>query len=533
MKLLFTAAIVLIITASLAMGQADVTIAKKEFRTDKPGFEDAWKHVQEGDKYYSDGGIWYHNAMVEYKMAYVHNNKNAELNYKLGVSCLFSDKKEQSAEYMLKALSLKSSVADDILLLTGRALQYSGKFDDAINKINQWMTADIKRSQGNIERAGRYIEECKSAMKIMKDTARIEIRNMGGNINSSADEYSEVLNRSGDRMYFASRRETNPGSKNYLQDTKFDENIFRSDLENDKWSVALLASKKLLTENCETPLDIDPSGALLYVYSGYEGNGDIMVSELKKGNWRSPEPVSFGINTDKPETSFSISPSGNEIAFVSARGKNGAGGKDIYFIRKKGKKWTSPEKAGTAINSTFTEESVRFSRGGDTLWFSSTGHNSIGGFDIFFSARGIDGKWAQAVNAGYPINTTWDEFFYHPSPVSNSSFYLVSNRSGGFGGLDIYTGKVLPRIEVKREPVTDSIMIKPVFEADSIMLKPVMSADSAMLKPVIATDSIGVKTVFTADSIRVKADSVPKIFIQRPDSAAVVDTSAVKKIIFR
>jgi len=278
----------------------------------------------------------------------------------------------------------------------------------------------------------------------MKDTLSVEIRNMGADINSSSDEYSEVLSRNGEKIYFASRRSVSPDSKNYYSDTKFDENIYRSDFENGKWSIALPAGKNLKTEFCETPLDIDSTGTILYIYAGYEGNGDIQVSEFKKGEWRSPQPESFGITSTEPETSFSISPSGNEIAFISDRGKNGKGGKDVYFIKKLDRKWSKPVNAGVNINSDFNEESVRFSRGGDTLWFASSGRNSVGGFDIFYSTRKNGGEWTPAVNAGFPVNTPWDEFFYFPSPVSNTLFYFVSNRSGGFGGLDLYTGIIRP-----------------------------------------------------------------------------------------
>jgi outer membrane protein OmpA-like peptidoglycan-associated protein len=87
---------------------------------------------------------------------------------------------------------------------------------------------------------------------------------------------------------------------------------------------------------------------------------------------------------------------------------------------------------------------VRFSKKGDTLWFSSRGHNSIGGFDIFYTVRNSAGAWDSVRNCGYPVNTPWDEMFYQPSPVDDSVFYFASNRSGGMGGLDIYEGRILP-----------------------------------------------------------------------------------------
>ncbi len=108
------------------------------------------------------------------------------------------------------------------------------------------------------------------------------------------------------------------------------------------------------------------------------------------------------------------------------------------------KKWSKPVNAGLMINSRWDEESPRFSENGDTLFFSSRGHNSIGGFDVFFSARDASGIWGQAVNFGFPVNTQWDELFYFPLSPADSLFYFASNRPESRGGLDIFRGRFIP-----------------------------------------------------------------------------------------
>jgi len=79
---------------------------------------------------------------------------------------------------------------------------------------------------------------------------------------------------------------------------------------------------------------VNNSGTELYIYAGYEGDGDIMFSELKKGKWKKPEQVHYKTNTKHSETSFTISAKGDEIAFISDRGKKGEGGKDIYMMKQ-------------------------------------------------------------------------------------------------------------------------------------------------------------------------------------------------------
>jgi outer membrane protein OmpA-like peptidoglycan-associated protein len=445
MKHTFLFSIMLFLITASAYAQMDIPISRSEFKTDKPGFSEAWRHVKRANSFYSKGGVWFSDASGEYQQAYTYNSGNAALNYKLGVSCLFSDKRDEASAFLSKASELKKDIAKDILLLTGKALMYNGKYSDAIDKFNSYLSSEGKKPKDNIAVAKKSIEECNAALIVTKDTLRVEINNIGGNINSTADDYSVVLSSDGHKMLFASRRALTAKPDNYYNDTKLDENIFSADYVNGAWGVAMLFDKNLVTKYCETPLYLNDAGNQLYIYVGYEGAGDIKVSELKRGKWKTPQPVKFNINTKFPETSFTISRKGDEIAFVSNRGKKGLGGKDIYLIKKiNNHRWSKPVNMGPAVNTPYDEESVRFSRGGDTLWFSSKGHNTIGGFDIFYSTRSATGTWNEAVNAGYPINSSWDELFYNPSPGNDSTFFFVSNRSGGFGGLDIYKGRLLP-----------------------------------------------------------------------------------------
>lgn len=467
MKYFLLTCFVIIAYSTALNAQSDTRVKKKDFKTIKDGFRIAWKHIEKGDKYYSGGGIWYAKALDEYLMANNYNNSSAELNYKIGVACLFSDRKEEAANYFEKALGIKADVSEDALLLKGMALRYNSRFDEAIETLNIFLDAEMNKPEENIIKAKKIIDECTSARELKNDTARIEIRNIGESINSDSDDYSELLSADGMRMIFASRKPISAKAKNDYDDTKYDENIFISDYNGGTWSEAIPAGRKINSELCETPLFLSASGEILYIYAGYEGNGDLKVSELKKGEWSSPGPESFGINSSSAETSFSMAPGGNEIAFVSDRPKTGHGGRDIYFINKiSNRKWSKPANAGTGINTSYNEESVWYSRTGDTLWFSSAGHNTMGGYDIFYTVRNEAGGWSTAVNAGFPLNTVYDELFYTRSTVDDSLFYFVSDRNGGFGGLDIYSGRILPPppppvLPVQpAPPVTDTVVVR-------------------------------------------------------------------------
>lgn len=468
-------AVAIFLAAPDITGQEDVKVIKGEFRTDKPGFENAWKSIIRGDKHYSAGVLSYPDALGQYAVAYRYNSENAELNYKLGVCQLYSVNREEALGYLLKALSVKPAVAGDILLHTGRAYQYNGNFIEAIGKYTEFMSSENRKKPQIVEKIKKYIDECNAGMLIIGDTARIDISNAGEAINSPFDDYSPVFSPDGKKFYFASRRPVQNAPLGKYSDALPDENIFIVTKSGEAWGKAFPLEGKLNTRYCEAPLSLTDNGNKMLIYTGYRGDGDIFETVLKKGVWTKPRSVGGRTNTQYPETSIAYSPDGKEVVFVSSRKKAGAGGKDIYLSRRiKGNRWSKPVNL-SILNSPFDEESVVYSSGGDTLWFSSRGHGTIGGFDIFFSVRQADGSWGSPVNAGLPVNSVHDDIYYVPDRNNDSIFWFVSNRTGGFGGLDIYIGRLLPPEpgivpEPEPEPEPEIIVPEPQRVVDTVFV---------------------------------------------------------------
>lgn len=476
--------ILLFLNPLLIEAQTDVKIPKRDFKTVKEGFKDAWSSVSLGNKYFRERSIWYGSAYEEYRRALAYNNANPELNYKTGVAALYSDNKDEAANYLLKAFEQDSGITDDIQLMTGRALQYAGRYGEAVTMLNNYLNSDVPKTKKNVADASKYLAECNSALEVINDTISVDIQNAGSNLNSFADDYSLVFSHDFKTMFFASRREV-ARSVIALTDGKFDENIFYSTRNGDNWDPASPVTGSINTSYCETPLCFDPSGEEMYIYAGYQNGGDIKLSVKKNGIWKSPVSAPFNINTRGSETSITFSPDGNEVWFVTDKGKNSLGGKDIYYIRKTPKnKWTEPVNPGSVINTPWDEESVRFSDLGDTLFFGSKGHNSIGGYDIFYSVKDSSGVWKQAVNCGYPVNTPWEELFYVPDRNKKGSFWLASDRKGTTGGLDIYYGKkVAPPIITEPEPI-------PPAPPDTVIHRLILETPSAKPDPVVVKDTV-------------------------------------------
>jgi flagellar motor protein MotB len=151
---------------------------------------------------------------------------------------------------------------------------------------------------------------------------------------------------------------------------------------------------------------------------------------------------------------------------------------------------------GATINTPFDEEGVYITPDGKNLYFSSKGHNSMGGFDIFKSEF-TDGKWSNPVNLGYPINTPDDDVFFTMA-ASGQRGYYSSKKKDGFGGQDLYIitflGAAKPMVlnteDLQFAYLEKSAMPRPApkIEQNTILSGVILDADN--LTPLQATIDI-------------------------------------------
>lgn len=159
----------------------------------------------------------------------------------------------------------------------------------------------------------------------------------------------------------------------------------------------------------------------------------IFESFLFKGQWTTPRALPDVIN---PGNSNSTQPtiakhrSGNEVLYFVSDRAEGKGGKDIWYSEiKKNGEYTPPKNAGSKLNTDRDEATPFFDKKTQTLYFSSNGHISCGGYDIF-SSKGEMSRWEEPENIGTPINSSADDMYYRMNEFDDSRGYFVSNRPG-------------------------------------------------------------------------------------------------------
>ena len=118
--------------------------------------------------------------------------------------------------------------------------------------------------------------------------------------------------------------------------------------------------------------------------------------------------------------------------------RGGYGGKDLWIVKQQKRgKWSDPVNLGPAVN-TKGDEMFPFLHSDGTLYFSSTGHIGMGGFDIFRATKRPSGQFGKVKNMKYPINSSFDDFGIIFSGKDAMNGFFTSNRKGGRGGDDIY-----------------------------------------------------------------------------------------------
>jgi Tol biopolymer transport system component len=102
------------------------------------------------------------------------------------------------------------------------------------------------------------------------------------------------------------------------------------------------------------------------------------------------------------------------VIYYASYGENGENGKDIFLMKKlPDNTWSAPINLGGAINSLGDEDFPFLTPDGKTLYFSSTQHGSMGGYDIFKSEWNEKlNTWDRPKNLGAPINSPFDDMFY-------------------------------------------------------------------------------------------------------------------------
>ena len=275
---------------------------------------------------------------------------------------------------------------------------------------------------------------CEMAKTLIKPATKKPVEHLSQSVNTKSSEYAAFEKDS--TLYFSSLRmverkdESTPPSFN---------KIYKADYKNKKWqkvkSLDTTINKPFYhaANTCFTP---DYQRMLISrckAKNSSEFVCAIYESEQFNNRWRDakllPSPVNMA-GSSSTQPNFGMV-EGKTYLFFSSDRKGGAGGYDIWYcVRNDSGAYGAAINAGTLINTPDDEVTPWFVSDSAQLFFSSPYHAGLGGFDIFKS-RFSNGQFQKPENAGYPINSSYNDTYFSLNRGGNK-VYVSSNRVGSY-----------------------------------------------------------------------------------------------------
>ncbi|MFY8030091.1 MAG: tetratricopeptide repeat protein [Bacteroidia bacterium] len=383
--------------------------------------------IAEGNKAMEDKE--YYLAENYFKKAIATDSNSIALQYLYAEACRL-DLNYTVAERWYNKVYKKDNgkLYPDALLYLAICKKSNGKYKDAIKMFDKYAKRNTKKHPEKSAVAAQESKNCSYALMLIKNPLPLLVNHIDSMVNSKGGEYAPFEKDS--VLYFTGIKTAG---------NKIDSRIYYSKVSGYRFS-KLVELDSLLRKEGVTMSNVvlTPDGKQLYC-TRCESNTDtknncgIYSYRLFEGKYTAATPLPAEINqagTLNTHPSLHII-NGNTILYFSSNRKGGEGGMDIWYSQQnKDGSWQTPVNAGKQVNSPEDEITPFFCNPCQTLYFSSTFHQGMGGFDIFKS-RWQNGQFSSPENAGYPINSPQNDMYFKYND-KRSKAYFISNREGSY-----------------------------------------------------------------------------------------------------
>ena len=394
-------------------------------------------------------------AIKGYKKQLISRPQDYQAHLQLGKCYINTFGERGKALFHLEKIKDRKDNNFEVLYYLGRAYHLNYNFVLAISTYSALI--DSTSDARFIKNAQRQIEMCNNAIKLTSSPVNVTLRNMGDTINSSADDYNAFIDQTESIMVFSSKRKKRNKAEAPFSNGEYTSDIFLSYYEEGAWQKIKSQSNVSTPEN-EEIVGLSADGKLMFYNSTSKGAlGEMVVSKRKSGSFKEPIMVEKTINSSAFETTASVSNSRQKFFYGSNR-EGGVGQFDLYWAnRLPDVNWAKPQQLGAGINTEYNELYPQLSPDEKTLYFSSEGHNSMGGYDLFKCDWDPKNRvWGPPQNLGCPINTP-DDDMHIAINAEGSMGYVSTWRKDSRGGLDIYSIS-FNDAEVKASIITGNII---------------------------------------------------------------------------
>lgn len=398
------------------------------------------KIIRKASKLYK--GYYYYSANHIFKKIHEVDTVNSFVQLELARTFLHINQPKEAAYWYSKVISNEKHVTLDDKFNYAQMLLSCGKLEDAKNYFQLYHKEDPSD-----RRSLKKIKGIDHISKFLEDSLSLKVEQP--NINSPEGDFGPVFYNDG-LVFVSTRTNTHPNSYQHLWNNSMFQDLYYSHLNKDSTLSDPLPFDELnnIALHEGDIAFFDNGKKLIFTrhnyFNGILKRKDPKLNNLKlffadkikhnagKENW---ENISiFPYNSDKYSIGQPSISSKGVLYFVSDN-PGGLGGTDIYQCLYIDGNWSAPENLGREIN-TEGNEFFPFIYNDSILYFTSDGHEGIGGLDIY-KAINRDGTFSNVENLGAPINSPFDDFSFIKHEKENFGFFS-SNRKNGTDDSDIY-----------------------------------------------------------------------------------------------
>ncbi|PWJ44675.1 serine phosphatase RsbU (regulator of sigma subunit) [Sediminitomix flava] len=356
--------------------------------------------------------------------------KNNGYKYSLILSYLETSQAEKAIPLLDELERTSYSSNGDFYYYRALAAHQMEAFEQALKYIEH---AEKNTKVPGVKNKQKLKEQILRAQLEYKHPQTVVLRNMGEDINSEANDHSVIMSTDHQTIYYTVQ------SKDFIDG--YTEKIYSTTQTKDGEWLEPINMKGLKSDGNNATVQARNNDTEIILYN----DGDLYKRRFYKGRWREPIPLEE-VNSPAHDTHCFITDDGNRIYYATRLNNKLTDDLDLYYIEKDEKdEWSEPIPI-TTLNTDFDEDSPFIDEEGN-IYFSSKGHNSIGGYDIFKATYNDSLKqWNEPVNLGYPVNSVADDIYFN---FHGKLAYFSSNRNGGLGLLDLYRCFFFSRVKVK------------------------------------------------------------------------------------
>lgn len=366
----------------------------------------------------------YKQALSSYLLLYTEMPENANVNYRIGWCYInINGRKDRAIPYLEFAVqhistsytegSFKETKAPyHSLFLLASAYHINNQFNKAIESYESYKEYLRVRDVYTIDYVNKQIESCEYARNAMLEPLRVKTVLQDEVVPQRLPNLNAIVSLDNQVMV-------------YLTEEKFYDAVWAvRKTEDENWGIPYNITAEVGSDGDCYPVSLSPDGSELYLVMMNNYGADIYLSRYEEGKWKLMEKLDKPINTNRFwETHACMAGDGKTLYFTSNR-KGGFGGMDIYkSIRQEDGSWSNPVNLGNSINTPYSEETPFITADDKVLYFSSKGHEGMGGYDIYKSELQENGSWSVPINLSYPLNTTDDNLFFFPLEEGKKFLY--------------------------------------------------------------------------------------------------------------